>query len=52
MAHTRPLQNRVCQRCGKKATVEVYNARNAPCGYYCKTCGTRIAERLTQDERK
>lgn len=51
MAHTRPLPNRVCQICKKKATVEVFNARNAPYGYYCSTCGKRLADLLTQEER-
>ena len=51
MAHTRPLPNRTCQVCKKKATVEVFNCRNAPYGWYCKPCGERLAKQLTKEEK-
>lgn len=38
MPHLRELPKPRCQ-CGKPATVEAYNYRNAPCGHFCKKCG-------------
>lgn len=48
--HLRELPQRKCGSCGKKATVELYNSRNAPCGIYCKSCGNRALKRLQTSE--
>ncbi len=49
MAHTRPILERTCQICKKKATVEVYNIRNAPYEYYCTKHGNDSAKELTKE---
>jgi hypothetical protein len=42
-----------CDRCRtKRATVRVYNARNAPLGDFCRTCGERFAKEISAQEAK
>lgn len=43
--HLREILKPKCQ-CGKPATVELYNDRNAPCGKYCRSCGKRALARM------
>lgn len=40
-AHLKDLPQHKCQSCGKKATKELYNTKNAPLGRYCARCGQR-----------
>lgn len=40
-AHLKDLPQHKCQGCGKKATKELYNTRNAALGLYCARCGQR-----------
>lgn len=44
MAYLKSIEHK-CP-CGKRATVEVFNNFNAPCGTYCKTCGERYVREL------
>lgn len=48
-AHTREI-GRQCQRCGKRATVEVFNTYNASQGYYCAKHGDSEVARLNTPE--
>ncbi len=46
-AHLRPLQR--CDRCGKPATQELYNAVNAPSGKYCDTHASKALQEWDRD---
>lgn len=35
-----------CATCGRKATVRLYNGRNAPCGTYCGPCGKAALKKM------
>lgn len=51
MAYLRDITPPMCQSCRrKKATRELVNNRNAPCGQYCTTCGQAAKERLVKQE--
>ena len=50
MAHLRPIPKHTCQCCWKAATVELYNTRNAPYGYFCRACGKRKMAELAKEE--
>lgn len=50
-AYTVPLANHSCRQCASRATVEVFNTRNASNGYYCTRHGNeavRDLDRLTE----
>jgi hypothetical protein len=51
MAYMKNLK-RMCGRpgCLKLATVEVFNAKNAPLGYFCKKCANRVYARALKAE--
>lgn len=34
-----PIHIEECAKCGRKATVRLFNSKNAPCGSYCDRCG-------------
>ena len=48
--HLRELPAPQCTNCNARATVEIFNARNAPVGAYCKSCGKRAVARLNERE--
>lgn len=42
--HTRAIPDHRCRTCGKKATVWLYNAVNAPSGVFCTKHGEAEAK--------
>jgi hypothetical protein len=53
MAYSRPLPPPpTCGRCGKKATMEVFNRYNARAGTFCAKCGPMMLESLRRAETK
>ena len=38
--------------CGRPATIELMNARNAPIGRFCRRCGQREVSRLWREQIK
>lgn len=34
-AYATRIPEHSCRQCGRRATYEVFNARNATCGFYC-----------------
>jgi uncharacterized Zn finger protein len=51
MAYARNIE-RSCTNCGRKATYEVLNSRNASYGYYCKNCATGKVKQLELAEQQ
>jgi len=49
-AYTKLLGKRLCENCGKAATVEVFNTRNSNMGFRCTPCGNRLVQRLDRQE--
>jgi hypothetical protein len=49
MAYMRSIE-RQC-KCGKRATVEVLNNRNARMGEYCKACAAQKVRELNKREQ-
>lgn len=41
-AYTIPLSTRLCVKCKRRATCEVFNTYNASLGYHCTPCGKRV----------
>ena len=52
MAYFKELSDPTCQRCLKKATVEVFNFRNASHGKFCRTHGYAEVARLRKEEAR
>lgn len=50
-AHLRPITRR-CDDCDARATVELFNARNASQGVFCRRCGNRRLEGLLRREHR
>lgn len=52
MAYSVDFPDRRCQRCGARATKEIFSRDNSPCGYYCGTCARGRIKDLERDERE
>jgi hypothetical protein len=50
MAYVRELHVPTCRHCGKRATHEVINARNASHGHYCQRHAKAEVTRICQLE--
>jgi ribosomal protein L40E len=50
MAYLREIHVPTCRRCGKKATHQLFNARNAPHADFCRRHGRAEKERLDRLE--
>ncbi|HZV03159.1 MAG TPA: hypothetical protein VFF73_41025 [Planctomycetota bacterium] len=49
MAHLVKIDRR-CSRCGRRASVEVFNSSNGPLGAYCAACGRRRLAEIQREE--
>ncbi len=45
-AYTKPLAVRLCARCSRRATVEVFNTYNASLGFHCGPCARHLIQDL------
>lgn len=50
MAYLKDIRQEMCYRCRKKATVELYNHRNALLNYYCARCGKAALRMMKESE--
>lgn len=51
-AHTREIERHCPAPCGKRATVEVFGARNETYGVYCREHGRKKVDELQEAEAK
>lgn len=52
MAYLKDLPHFRCYRCQTKATVTLFNHRNAPMAEYCSRCGNKALGELQREERQ
>jgi hypothetical protein len=52
MAYLKDLPHFRCYHCQGKATVELFNHRNATLGAYCSRCGNKALGELQRKERQ
>lgn len=53
MAYARELAVLLCGVCrSRKATLQIFNSKNARMGEYCSTCGRKRLKELTQEEKQ
>lgn len=51
-AHTRPIRTKcLTPNCRKRATVEVFNTRNASLGCFCPRCASLLVGQLLAREK-
>jgi hypothetical protein len=48
-AYAVKLSKPKCSRCDKWATKEVFNTRNASCGYYCEKHARAMLRKLNEE---
>lgn len=50
-AYLREIEKAKCAACNSRATVEVYNTRNAMMGRFCSQHGRMMVKRLQEQEQ-
>lgn len=52
MAYLKELTVSHCKKCGKRATIELFNRVNASQGRYCKPCGRAALRQMSEREQR